>query len=219
MTTTDTPIDQQIAEAVDQAEQQMAAKAKEQLDAALADLAGRAAKVIADAVERPSVARARAELNDIGLRRARVDLLDSLDLIDAAQRDKRTADAALNTARSAHADAVAEAEWELAGYFEVRSNKTWLTVGDDGGALPDDEQRSMTADEKKSWIARHAAQHPGVRTAATALAAAEEDAAVARDGLALANTAMSARKHALDAAVAEAQVIAVALTAPTEETS
>lgn len=185
-------------------------------DEDLAELADRARQLAAEAFRAPTVAQARQLLNEVGIRTHRSALIVELEQLDEAQTQLREATSFVAAARNGHGDAVAAAEWELAGRFVTRGNKTWLAV-DDHGSIPEEEQRSVTADEKKSYLARAVAGVAEVAAAADTLRSAEAAAAEARDAVTLATTSVSARKHVLDSCVAELQVLAVALTAPRKE--
>lgn len=157
------------------------------------------------------ISQVRDALNEVGIQRAREVLRDAPDLVANARLSLRQAQDAERVARERHAEAVLEAEWELATRFTVRSNKQWLTVDDNGQPVAEADQRSMTADEKKAWIAHHASQAPAVRTALAALRSAEENTAAARDDVSLAEARLSVAKHDIDAAAAQLRAFTLAL--------
>lgn len=157
------------------------------------------------------ISQVREALNEVGIQRAREVLRDAPDLVGNARLTLRQAQDTERTAREAHAEVVLEVEWELASYFEVRSNKQWLTRDSGGDPVPEDDQRSFTADEKKAWVAHHAAQTQTVRSALNTLRSAEENTAAARDDVSLAEQRLSIAKHDLDAAAAQLRAYTLAL--------
>lgn len=159
-----------------------------------------------------TLAIARKMANDTGLVRYQLEQESLLEQFGAAQELKRSADHKLTIARESLADLVADAEWELASRFTSRSNKTWLAVDADGMLIPEDDQRSMTADEKKAWIARASSDLPEVRAAAKAVRAAEEHVRECADHIALIDRSLSAVKHALDAAREHLVTVRAAIT-------
>lgn len=159
-----------------------------------------------------TLSAAQAACKEVGVRRVRDDLIASLSRIADAQEAKRDADFEADAARQAVADARAEAEWLLGGSFVSEGNKTFLVATNADGEAT--ERRQMTADEKRAWIARAVESNSDVAVAAKVLASAEMAQTEARDGLALANTANSALRHVLDAAVAELATLRTALTIP-----
>lgn len=164
----------------------------------------------------------RDRLNDILelAKRARVipvrqDLLEAVDAYAAAIGEEQTAKEAVRAADEAHQAALASAEWMLDGRFETQGNKTYLITDEDeigNVELPDGTvgrgptgqkvRRAMTADERAAWKRREASSDPEVREAARRLQAAENQLASVRSQIAVANTRISALKHALDASVA-----------------
>lgn len=175
------------------------------------ELADKAEAALADVMRIPPLDLCRALLNEAGLPAARKNLGAGLQLLAAKQRDLRGAQEEKRNADEALKVATVAAEWSLSGCFEVRSNKTWLVVGADGGEIPDDEQRSMTADEKKSWIATYARNQPGVDEATTRLRTAEHDVAGYTDALVIAEKSLSAARADLDASVAHLNALVLAL--------
>jgi hypothetical protein len=157
------------------------------------------------------ISQVRDALNEVGIQKARSVLREAPDLVANAKVTLRQAQDAERTAREQHADALLEAEWELATHFVVRSNKTWLAVDADGASIVEDDQRSMTADEKKAWIAHHGNQAPAVKAALHALRSAEENTAAARDDVSLAEARLSVAKHDLDAAAVQLRAFTLAL--------
>lgn len=183
---------------------------RQQLSAA-DEVRQRVAEIVARITAPAPLAQVRDALNEVGIQRARATLREAPDLVANAKVSLRQAQDAERAARDAYADALLEAEWELATHFVVRSNKQWLAVESDGTAVAEADQRSLTADEKKAWIAHHAAQAPAVKTAASALRAAEENTAAARDDVALAEARLSVAKHDLDAAAVQLRAFTLAL--------
>ena len=195
-----------------------------------------AAEVVAS-IRVPSLDEARAACNEVGIRKAREALSIALGAIGLAQEEYREAQAVQRLAQEAHDQAVSDADWELDGRFVIESNKHWLTTscepclgtgivnphpvnavnrGPEEACTACDgkgsTRRSLTADERKAWKANEARKMPAVAAAAAALYRAEEDTAAARDGVTFAGHRFSAARHDLDAAVAELNALAVALT-------
>lgn len=171
-------------------------------------LADRAVELAEAATRPPSFDRLRQHLNDVGITASRRRLQEAPDLIANARIALAEAKEVERQAKDGYLAAVTEAEWLLQPSFEVRSNKQWLVfeedAGPDGGhRIAEADQRSFTADEKKSWIADRAAKQPDVRTAMVAYSGAERARARAADDLAVAEMRFSAAKHDLDAAAAE----------------
>lgn len=176
------------------------------------ELLAEKAEDLADRMRRPVILQqARAMLNEAGLTAARRRLSDGLDRLGNTQITLREKQEAERQAKEKHDQAVVAAEWSLAPCFEVRSNKSWLVKGPDGKALPEEEQRSMSADEKRAWIAHHAGQHPDAVSAHKRLREAEQATQAARDELTLADKSLSACRADLDAAIATVQTLALAL--------
>lgn len=181
----------------------------------LDDLRQRVAQVIDTLDTDASVRRIREALNEVGLRRKQTDLVESLDVLAAAQADLRRAREAHDTAKEEYDRAFAEAAspWALEGHFVTRSNKTWLAVDMDGKAIPEDEQRSYAEADRKEWAKQYAARQPAVVAAAAALRSAETILEEARDAVVLADKAVSARKVLVESAGDELRVLGIALTA------
>ena len=157
---------------------------------------------------------ARALVKEAGVHRHGAMILDALDQLDAARKRKREAVADLEVARGDHATALAEATWTLGDYFEVRANKTWLTRNRDGTVIVEEQQRSLTADERKDWISRNAERVPAVVHARKALDAVTERVARAGDDMAQNERAARAGEFLIDAARVELETLAIALRAP-----
>lgn len=176
------------------------------------ELLAEKAEDLADRMRRPVVLQqARAMLNEAGLTAARRRLTEGLDRLGHSQLVLREKQEAERQAKDAHDQAVVAAEWGMAGSFEVRSNKQWLVKGPDGGPLADDEQRSMSADEKRAWLAHQAGQSKEVMAAQKRWRDAEQATQAARDELTLADKSLSACGRDLDAAIATVQTLALAL--------
>jgi hypothetical protein len=190
--------------------------AAETTRAHLAAVTERIADVVASVLHQPTIDAVHGLIQEAGVRNARQRTASGPDELDGALRHQRTCQEVERQARDAHDRAVLDAEWPLAGCFEVRSNKQWLVKSPDGKALTEDQQRSMTADEKKAWIAHHAGLSDEAQKAAKALRKAEADTAAARDEAEVARARISISKHELDAAVAQLNVLATALPAQGE---
>lgn len=176
-------------------------------------LAARAQVIADDATRPPAFERLRQVLNDVGITAARRLLLEAPDLIAHARTTLREAQVVQEQAKSAYDNAVTEAEWLLSAHFESRSNKQWLTINADGAPVPEAEQKSYDAAERKAWTAHHAALQPDVRAAITRLSAADRDVARCRDELAVAESRLTAAKHNVDAAAAELRFLALSIQA------
>lgn len=180
------------------------------------ELADKLDATIKAATRTPMLVEARAACNEAGVHKARADLIGALDILNHAQEAKRTAEAQERTAKDAHTDAAVEAEWALAeSCFDLRSNKTWLVKDAQGKPLDEAQQRSVTADEKRTWIAHHVGQAPEVKRTAKVLREAEANTARARDDVNLAERRFSASKAELTAAVAVLATLRMAMEAPT----
>lgn len=184
-------------------------------ESALTGLAERIDLAVENSVATIALETARAMANESGLHRFQEMSLDALDQIEAARRRKREAVIELDDAKSAYASALAEATWTLGDYFETRSNKSWLARNPDGTAIPEPEQRSLTADEKKAWIAGNAERVPAVAAAKRQLDVVTERVAQANDDIATAESGLKAALHLLDAAREELVLLGTALRAPT----
>jgi hypothetical protein len=177
----------------------------------IADLAARAMQHADDATKPPSFERLRQALNEVGITKARQALREAPDLIAHARDVFRQTQEREKEAKGVYEQVVTEAEFLLGGCFEVRSNKTWLTVDGQGDLLPEAEQRSFTADEKKAWIADKAARQPDVRAAQVAYSGAERDRARAADDLAVAEMRLTVARHDVDAAAAELRFLSLVI--------
>lgn len=166
---------------------------------------------VQEAMRLPTLDALRTIANEAGIRRARQAAREAPDLLDAALRQLRSAGQIEQTLRDELDAARSEAEWKLGGCFEVRANKTWLVRGPDLKPLPEEEQRSLTADEKKAWIARSTDQVPAVKAKVAELRKAEDATLEARHQVDVAKARMSACNHDVDAATAELQVLAIGL--------
>lgn len=187
---------------------------RQQAEKALSDLAEQIDIAIGSTIAVVTLDAARAVAKEAGLRRFQDMLLDALDQADAARRRKRDAVNELDDAKSAYTTALAEAVWTLGDYFETRSNKSWLARNLDGTAIPEPEQRSLTADEKKAWITGNAERVPAVAAAKRRLDVVTERVAQANDDIATAERGAKAAEHLLDAAREELVLLATALRAP-----
>lgn len=189
-------------------------RVREELEAELSDLARRIDEAVGASMAAVTLDAARAAVKEAGLRRFEDMFLGALEAADEARRRKRTAVAERAEAKDQHDGAVSEAEWGLGDHFETRSNKQWLARNLDGTAIVEDEQRSMTADEKRDWIARAAARTPAVAKAKHDLDVADEAVAQANDDIAKWERDAKAAEHLLDAAREHLVVLATALRAP-----
>lgn len=185
---------------------------------ATSDLADRALELADAATRPPSYERLRADLNEVGIQAARRRLQEAPDLIANARIALAEAKVAEAAAKEAYLEQVALSEWTLAGLFQVRSNKQWLAFNAAKGEghhalvpIPEAEQRSFTADEKKAYIADRAAKLAEVRTVQVAYSGAERARARAADDLAVAEARFSAAKHDTDAAAAELSFLGLAV--------
>lgn len=176
----------------------------------LEELAERVDATVAEAKRIPSLDAARAALNESGLQRARAVLRDAPAILSHAQDVFRACQEAERRAKDALETATYDAEWNLQSCFEVRSNKTWLVRNADGTAVPDD-QRSLSATEKKEWLAQEAAKDPKVIEATAVLRKAEAETAAARDAVVLADKAFSAARADLDGAIAHVRTLSLCL--------
>lgn len=192
---------------------------REQAESALRDLAQQIDQVIGTSYAMVTLEAARAATKECGLRRFQEMLLDALDQLDVARKAKRSATVDLDTAKSDYQTALAEAQWVLGDSFEARSNKTWLARNPDGTAIVEDEQRSMTADEKKDWIGRNAERVPAVAAAKRRLDQVTELVAQANDDIAQCERTAKSTEHLLDSAVAELDVLRLALLHPAAHTT
>lgn len=177
------------------------------------DLAERARAIADEAVKPPSFEQVRRALNDVGINAARRTLLEAPDLIADARSALREAQVSQEQAKAAYDTAVTEEEWALSGSFEARSNKQWLTMRADGTPIPEAEQKSYDAAERKAWTSHHAALQPEVRKAIARLSEADREVARCRDDLAVAEARMTAAKHNVDAAAAELRFLALSIPA------
>ena len=150
-------------------------------------------------------------------------LLDTVAEYERVVGEEQTAREAVRVAEEAHAGAVANTEWLLDGRFETAGNKTYLVTDEDELAPVEHEdgvhmeptgrkvRRAMTADERTAWKRREAGRDPEVAETARHLAAAESRLAEIRAQITIANTRISALKHALDGSVAVLQALTAAI--------
>lgn len=195
----------------------------------LNDLAARIEGQIAETLRLPALDQARAVANEVGLRRARMAVHDSPDLVASAQDGYRVAQASERATRETYDAALLEAEWALDANFKSDGNRVYLRVrcevcrgtGKEDSPVHDPVcsactgsgtiRKFMTADERKAWKAAEAAKRPEVLAAHQNLRSAGEATAAARDAIEVARLRASSARHELDAAVAELQVLALAL--------
>lgn len=176
-------------------------------------LAEQIAEVVKDSLPVLTLQAARTMCNEAGLRRYQQEQESLLEQYAKAQESKRSARHRLDVARENLGSIVAEAEWTLGSQLVVRSNKTWIAYDEGGGAIPEDAQRSLTADEKKDWLTRTALKHPDAVAALAAVRTAEGDLEEANDQISLIDRSLSAVKHALDAARVDLSTLAMSITA------
>lgn len=183
-------------------------------DDTLEQLLDKIDEVVASTVPSLTLAAARKACNEAGVPSYQRQIDEALGQYPAAQEAKREADHRLSVAKEMLAEAEAEAEWALSARFEVRSNKTYLAIDDNGKPIAEADQRSLTADEKKQWLARKVRDDID-ETVTSAVANAEARVRECVDDLALRDRTLQALRHQLDAAVAELTTYRLALSANT----
>lgn len=177
----------------------------------MTDVADRAIALAEAASKPPSYETLRQHLNEVGISASRRRLSEAPDVVANARLALADAKEAERQAKDAYLAAVTEAEWLLGVVFVTRANKNWLQFDSEMHTIPDAQQRSFTADERKAWIADAAAKKPDVRVAMVAYSGAERARARAADELAVAEMRFSAAKHDLDAAASELTFLGLAL--------
>ena len=125
--------------------------------------------------------------------------------IDDAMRHRRETDAAVASAKADYDDAVAFAELTLGKAIRKEGAKTYIYESESN-------DRQVTADEARTWLAREVAKDSDVAAAASQLRTAEMRATEARDLVTVAERAFSAAEKALDASVATARLLELAFT-------
>lgn len=150
---------------------------------------------------------ADAAVDRAGLVHARKAVADGPDLIANAQEALRAAIDQERRAKEALDEALCATEWDLGAWFVTEANKQWL-LAEPGGT---DKVRSMTADEKKAWLANEGRKDREVRATTVAHREAEHAVAIARDGVVLADKRFRAALAELDAAIAQLNVLALSL--------
>lgn len=168
----------------------------------LETLVDRAEALAERARKRPSWDEARAALTEAGVQKGMNAQEAAIDVLDAAQRQLRSAQMAEQSIREDLETVRGEAEWTFGDCFESRGNKTYLVRQPDGTPIDEAAQRSVTADEKRAWITRTIDATLGVKERLADLRKAEEATATARDEVRLAEARLSASKHDLVARVA-----------------
>jgi hypothetical protein len=171
------------------------------------------AEVIAAEHDALETWRRWAQESDI--RRARVEYRDSIDIYEAALRQKRTADETVKELREQHASAVADVEYALEAAFE-KKGASWVQTrefdpGVDGNLRVLDEPRPVDAAGRRDWLARTAAKSARVADAADLLAKAEWGQAQAVDGISVSDRKVTAAKYQLQAATAMLTTLAQAM--------
>jgi len=180
----------------------------------LEELSEKTLRIMNDAIRPPLLIEARAALNEVGIVASRRALENGLALIDAAQTQKRRCDAEQDAAKDEADQALAMAEWDLDGRFVTEGNKTFLVIPahEVGDQTVAEERRPMTADQRKEWKANEARTLPAVIAATKKLRQAEANTAEARDQVVLAERTFSARKADLNAAIAQLDLLKLAIT-------
>lgn len=191
----------------------------------MVDLAEQIEREVAAAMRMPTLDAMRALLNEAGIRRARNALAEAPDRLAEAQAAYREAQAREGLAKETHQQALAEAEWEVAGQVFSDGNKKyrWVQCGEHEGGEPTPlctecngsgrYRLFMLADEVAKWKATTAASQAAVVLVAAEMRRAEENTAAARDAVTVADKRLSAAKYEVQAAVAELNALAVGLAA------
>lgn len=151
----------------------------------MTDVADRAIALAEQASRPPSYETVRRHLNDVGISASRARLREAPDQVANCRLALADAKEVERQAKDAYLAAVSEAEWLLGVHFTTRSNKSWLQLYEDGQAIPEADQRSFTADERKAWIADVAGRKADVRVAMVAYSGAERARARCGDELAV----------------------------------
>lgn len=151
--------------------------------------------------------------NESDIRNARIAYRDSIDIYEAALRQKRTADETLKELRQQHGEACAEVEWALEAAFE-KKGASWAQVKEwdpAGQMVPLDEPRPVDAAGRREWLARTGAKSKRVRDAADLMAKAEWAQAQAVDDINVTDRRVTAAKYQLQAATTMLQTLARAM--------
>lgn len=180
---------------------------------ALDELLSKIDGLVASTVPSVTLQAARQMCNAAGVHVYQGEIASLLDQRSTAVTDQLEAKHRLSVAREALADATVEAEWSLSDRFKVRGNKTYLVIDEHGAGIAEADQQSFDAATRKEWVKRVAGSTSDVRSAAAAVANAEE--AVAETGARLdhIDKALSAVKSAMTGAVAELETVRLALAA------
>ena len=185
-------------------------------DEDLAELAEQARRVAAEAFRAPTVAQARALLNEVGIHTHRSALIVEL---ERSRRRRPAAGRRVVRGRRPQRSRRRRRCRRVGAGRPVRHPGEQGVVGRRrprggprrGAAVGDRRREEVVPDPGGRRGGRGCRRCRHLRTA-------EAAAAEARDAVTLANTSVSARKHVLDSCVAELQVLAVALTAPRQAT-
>lgn len=194
---------------------------------ALAEKADQARDVLRLATVPPLLSLVRGLFNECGIARRTSDLdaairalHDGPDLVANAREALLGAQERERLARERYEAAVIEAEWKLDGKFVSEGNRTYLVVwhtadscdkptadakgwefitdaADGEGAWQ--ERRQMTADERRQWVRRTAAESRDVLPLASDLRGAEHAVAMCRVDVERAEDRWGAARYALDA--------------------
>lgn len=154
----------------------------------------------------------RQALNESGIANARKGVTSALDILDKAQREQRTADAALRDAKDALDNVTAEIEWELEEWFANRSNKQWLVRDRDGKPIEEAAQKSYAEADRKQFKALVANQRPELLHAKKAVYAAAEEVARCNHEVNLAEKRLRAAEGDRKAAITVAETLRLGIT-------
>lgn len=200
--------------------------AAEQLEQ-LSEKADQARDVIRLATVSPLLSVVRGLMNEVGIQKRTSELdaavralYDGPDLVKNARESLVAAQERERQARESYEAAVIEAEWNLDGKFVSEGNKTYLVVWHTADScdrataeakgwefIPDaadgegawQERRQMTADERRQWVKRTAAEARNVLPLASDLRGAEHAVAMAKVDVERAEDRWHAARYALDA--------------------
>lgn len=143
----------------------------------------------------------RAALNEVQIIRRQRALDEVGDVFEAAQRQRRSAEAAETSAREALDQAEVPARWEVSGRVQSEGNKFYVPDGEGS------DRRQVTAAVRDEWIETQVRQHPGVVAARAALRKAEHATAEAKDVLERARQAIGIRRTQAELAIAHLNAI------------
>ena len=132
-----------------------------------------------------------------GLHRCSANLEAALIAYEEALDAKRAVDSEVADARTDHEAAVGLAEMAASRHITREGNRTFVPDADSDGG-----RRQVTADEARTWLARHVAEDPDVRDAAAALTAATVRLEERKDRIAVTERRIQIAKYTTDSAVA-----------------